>query len=102
MAGMVSPRCPALVIHDDDAFRTSLIATLDQKHFTVTMVPDGRDAVAAIDSRPFQVILLALDLAKGRGLFALQHLRANRAAIKAHIIIVGEPHPELRTYCRHS
>src|SRR5579859_325976 len=97
---MVLPSCPALVIHDDDAFRRSLIATLDQKHFTVTMVPDGRDAVAAIDSRPFHIILLALDLAKGRGLFAFQHLRANRAVIKARIIIVGEPHPELRTYAK--
>ena len=45
---MVSPSCPALVIHDDDAFRKSLIATLDQKHFTVTVREHGPRALEAL------------------------------------------------------
>jgi len=32
----VTPSCPVLLIHDDDPFRKSLIATLDQRHFAVT------------------------------------------------------------------
>lgn len=34
----IAPSCPALLIHDDDPYRQSLIARLDQKHFTVTFV----------------------------------------------------------------
>lgn len=95
---MVSPSCPALVIHDDDAFRKSLIATLDQNHFTVTMAADGADAIDAIASRPFNVIIVVVDLANRKGLQALEHLRANRKAIAGGVIIVGEPSPELRSF----
>lgn len=98
MTAMVSPSCPALVIHDDDAFRKSLIATLDQKHFTVTMAADGADAIDAIASRPFNVIILVVDVANRKGLQALEHLRANRKSIGGGVIIVGEPNPELRTF----
>jgi DNA-binding response OmpR family regulator len=95
---MVSPSCPALVIHEDDAFRKSLIATLDQKHFTVTVVADGSGAVAQLKSRSFQVVILGIDVAKRTGMETLQHLRANRATIDARIIVVGEPSPTLREY----
>lgn len=97
---MVSPSCPALVIHDDDAFRKSLIATLDQKHFTVTFSEHGAGALQALRTRPFQVILLSIDLSHGKGLDVLEHIRANRAALDAHVIIIGEPSPELRKYAR--
>lgn len=97
---MVAPSCPALVIHDDDAFRKSLIATLDQKHFTVTMATDGKTAIDAIASRPFSVIIVGVDLGRRNGLATLDHLRANRSSIRSGVIIVGEPNPELRDYAK--
>ena len=52
----VTPSCPVLVIHDDDVFRRTLIATLDQKHFTVTFSTDGDDAVKLLEDRSFRVV----------------------------------------------
>jgi DNA-binding response OmpR family regulator len=97
---MVSPSCPALVILDDDAFRKSLIATLDQKHFTVTVAGHGDAALAALKARPFQVILLGIDLNQRKGLDALEYIAANRASMKGGIIILGEPNPELRSHSK--
>ena len=97
---MVSPSCPALVIHDDDAFRKSLIATLDQKHFTVTMTPDGAAALEMLQSRRFEVIIIGVDISKQRGLVALNFIRDNRLSVRAGLIILGDPNPELRIYAK--
>src|SRR5215212_8914288 len=95
---MVSPSCPALVIHDNDAFRRSLIATLDQKHFTVTFSEHGDGALEAIKARSFQVILLSLDLNRQKGLDVLEYIGAHRDAVSARLIIIGEPNPDLRKH----
>jgi DNA-binding response OmpR family regulator len=97
---MVLPSCPALVIHDDDAFRKSLIATLDQKHFTVTFSEHGDAALQAVKARPFQVILLSVDLNQRKGLDVLDYIGANRESVTAHLIIIGEPNPELRKHSK--
>ena len=97
---MVSPSCPALVIHDDDAFRKSLIATLDEKHFTVTVRDHGAGALEALKAREFRVILLSLDLNRKKGLEALDYIGANREAVRGHLIIIGEPNPQLRAHAK--
>ncbi|HEY8134005.1 MAG TPA: response regulator [Thermoanaerobaculia bacterium] len=96
----VIPSCPALVVHDDDSFRRSLIAELDQEHFTVTYSPDGPEAVKALRERSFKVIVLGIDLNKRRGLEALDYLREHRAAVRGGVILLGDPNPELRNYAR--
>jgi DNA-binding response OmpR family regulator len=97
---MVEPSCPALVILDDDTFRRSLIKTLDQKHFSVTFLADGDDAVSMLkeNHQTFKVIVLGLDLRTERGLKSLSFLRDNRPAVTCGVIIIGEPNPEIRTY----
>lgn len=97
---MVAPSCPALVIHEDDAFRKTLIATLDQKHFSVTIANGNSDVVKAIQSRPFKVIILGVELSRGKGVEALEYLRSNGNALDAAIIVVGDPDPNLRNYAR--
>jgi len=94
----VTPSCPACVIHDDDAFRRSLIATLDQKHFTVSFSADGDDAVQLLEGRSFSVVLVGVNLAEKKGLRALAYLREHRDRAKCGVIILGDPNPELRTY----
>src|SRR5207245_2685687 len=94
----VTPSCPALIVHDDDPFRRSLIATLDQSHFTVTYSPDGPEAVKALKERTFKVILLGIDLNRGRGLEALEYVRQHRDDLTGRVIILGEPNPDLRAY----
>jgi len=93
----VTPSCPALVIHDDDAFRRALIATLDQKHFTVTFSSDGDDAVKLLEDRSFRVVLVGVNLSQKKGLRALDFLRDHRERAKCGVIILGDPNPELRT-----
>ena len=93
----VTPSCPACVIHEDDAFRRALIATLDERHFTVTFSIDGDDAVKLLEDRSFSVILVGVNLAQKKGLQALAFLRDHRDRAKCGVIILGEPNPDLRT-----
>jgi DNA-binding response OmpR family regulator len=100
MLPMITPSCPAFVVHDDDAFRKSLIASLDQKHFTVTYSPDGDAAVELLRSREYRIVLLGLDLASKKGMHVLEFLRANRERVRCALIIIGDPSPELRAFAR--
>jgi DNA-binding response OmpR family regulator len=95
----IAPSCPALLIHDDDPYRQSLIVQLDQKHFSVTFVENGAEAIKALEQRAFNVILVSVDLKRKRGLDVLSYLKQRRAALNGSaIIILGDPDPELRTY----
>ena len=86
------------MIHDDDAFRKTLIATLDQHNFTVTFAPDGDEAIGLLASRRFNVVLLGLNLDTKNGLRALEYLRNEKTHIKCGVIILGDPNPQIRTY----
>lgn len=98
---MVEPSCPALVILDEDAFRSSLIKTFDEKHFSVTVyTPETDDVVQCLERerRTFHVIIVGVDLANRKGVAALEYLRDHREKLRCGIIIIGEPSPEIRTF----
>ena len=95
---MVRPSCPALVIHDDDAFRKTLIAALDQQNFTVTFSADGDGAVDLLRNRKFNVILLGVNVAAHKGLQALEYLRQSKEDIGCGVLILGDPDPQIRAY----
>jgi len=95
---MVRPSCPALVVHDDDAFRKALIATLDQHHFTVTFSADGDRAVDLLRDRKFTVAIVGLNIHSKRGTRALECLRDANVRNGTRVLILGEPDPQLRTY----
>ena len=92
----VEPSCPALVIHDDDAFRKSLIAALDAKHFTVTFSPDGQAALDLLKARSFHIVVVALSAKR-----ALDYIKDHRSELGKGVIILGEPTPELRAHAGH-
>jgi DNA-binding response OmpR family regulator len=94
---MVRPSCPALVIHDDDPFRKSLIAALDQQHFTVTVETDGDGALDVLRNRKFNVVLLGVNLARHRGMRSLEFLRDAGKTIGCGVLVLGDPDPALRT-----
>ena len=94
---MVRPSCPALVIHENDAFRKGLIASLDQHHFTVTFVPDGPGAIDLVRDGTFRVILLGLNLTTGKGTHSLDALQRAREQGQCGVIILADPDPEIRT-----
>ncbi|HEX6097088.1 MAG TPA: response regulator [Thermoanaerobaculia bacterium] len=95
---MVRPSCPALVIHDDDAFRKMLIAALDQHNFTVTFSADGDGAVDLLRKRRFNVIVLGLNLSTRNGLRALDYLRESKESLGCGVLILGDSDPQIRTY----
>jgi DNA-binding response OmpR family regulator len=95
---MVRPSCPALLVHDDDAFRKKLIATLDQQNFSVTFSPDGEQAIQNLRDRKFSVVILGLNLGNQRGLTTLDYVREHRETIGCGVIILGDPDPNIRTY----
>ena len=95
---MVRPSCPALVIHDDDAFRKALIAALDQQNFTVTFASDGDGAVDILRNRRFNVVLLGVNLSTKNGTQTLDFLRGEKEKLSCGVLILGDPDPEIRTY----
>lgn len=94
---MVRPSCPALVIHQDDAFRKSLIATLDQQNFTVTFASDA-EAVDILQKRKFTVVLVGVNLATKTGLQSLDFLRSSKEKLGCGVLILGDPDPRIRAY----
>lgn len=92
---MVEPSCPVCVIHDDDDFRRALIATLDQRHFTVTFMSDGDEAIDALKERSFRVVIVEVALQTKKGLRALEQLHAHRNGT-CGVIVLGDPDPEIR------
>ena len=98
MSSMVRPSCPVLIIHDDDAFRKSLIATLDQSNFMVTFTPDGDGALELLRNRRFNVVILNLNIDTQSGMRSLEFLRSEKTHIKCGVIIVGDPNPSIRTF----
>jgi DNA-binding response OmpR family regulator len=94
---MLGPSCPALVIHENDAFRKTLIAALDQHHFTVTFVSDQEIAAELLRDRDFRVVLLGLNVSSRAGMQSLDALQRARADRKCGVIILGDPDPQLRT-----
>ncbi|HYC59539.1 MAG TPA: hypothetical protein VEK79_08230 [Thermoanaerobaculia bacterium] len=81
-----------LLIHADDEFRKSLIATLDARHFTVTFAADGDRALDLLGERDFRVVIVGLNVANR----ALETLRETRNRTKCGVILLGDPNPELR------
>ena len=95
---MVRPSCPALVIHDDDAFRKTLIATLDREHFTVTISTDGDGAVDLLRKGKFRVVVLGVNLTRQNGVRSLDFLRDAKQKLGCGVVIVGDPDPNIRKY----
>jgi DNA-binding response OmpR family regulator len=94
---MIQPSCPALLVLDDDAFRKSLIATMDQQHFMVTSVDENQFA-AELERRKYRVIVVGLDLSDNKGASALEFLKEHREISRCGVIIVGESDPRIRSY----
>lgn len=96
----VTPSCPILIIHPDNAFRRKLIAELDQRHFTVTYTANGDEALEVLRSKPFRVIVLWIDLGNGGRESVVDYVRDHRRELGATVIVLGEPNPDLRAVAR--
>jgi DNA-binding response OmpR family regulator len=65
-----------LLVEDDELLGDAIRAGLVQEHYAVEWVTDGHAAEAALNARPFDVLLLDLNLPYRSGLEVLRRLRA--------------------------
>jgi ActR/RegA family two-component response regulator len=86
----VTPSCPALLIHEDDAFRRELIAALDAKHFSVTFTANAAEGIKALKEKTFKVVLLS-----AAALEAVQYLTEHR---RKGVILIAPNTPDIRKY----
>jgi CheY-like chemotaxis protein len=82
------PSCPVLVVEDDETYRKGLVVALDQNHFAVTVASDGSEAIEILGQRPFQMVILDLNLPSTSGLEVLDFIRNHREKVAAKVIIV--------------
>ena len=83
---------------DDDEFRRRLIVALDQRHFSVSFFADGESAFKVFQEKRFQVVILALDIASGKGVDTLKRFGEPCKQSRAALVVLGEPHPDLRMH----
>lgn len=95
---MIQPSCPVLLVHVDDAYRKSLIASLDREHFVVTSTDDGDRAVELLAKRQFNVVIVGLNLTTGLGKRSLGFLEADQERAKCGVLVLGDSDPAVKTY----
>jgi CheY-like chemotaxis protein len=70
-----------LVVDDEDAIRRVLQRTLERAGHSVTAVPDGREAMAAAEAEPFDVVLTDILMPEQEGLETISRLRATQPGL---------------------
>ncbi|MCA1665401.1 MAG: response regulator, partial [Myxococcales bacterium] len=70
-----------LVVEDDAPLRRLLADELGERGYTVTDVATAEEARAAIDRRPFDLVLTDLALTNGSGLDVLAHARSEQPGV---------------------
>jgi DNA-binding NtrC family response regulator len=70
-----------LIVEDDQPLRRLLATELSDRGYAVTAVAGAPDACAALDRRPFDLVLTDLALADGSGLDVLDHARAEQPGV---------------------
>lgn len=95
---MIQPSCPVLLVHVDDAYRKSLIASLDREHFVVTSTDDSDRALELLAERQFSVVIVGLNLTTGLGKRSLAFLEADQERAKCGVLVLGDSDPAVKTY----
>lgn len=90
---MILKRKPRVLLLDDDPSMQRLVSTLLKRQgFKVDVFLTGREAIAAIDSEPYNVILLDLMMPHEGGITVIRHLQSrNPEILKRVIVLTGSP-----------
>ncbi len=85
----MSRRLDVLVVDDDPAIRDALRAVLEHAGHTVAEAETGERAIATLEERRFDVVLLDLAMPGMHGLDALERIRENAPDVGV-IVVSGE------------
>jgi CheY-like chemotaxis protein len=77
-----------LVVDDDAAIRRLLSVLLQRTNAEVKAVPDGHDALACLESRPYSVVILDLMMPVTDGFELLDHVSESMPEVLNHIIVL--------------
>lgn len=89
----VGPRGVVLVVEDDDDFAVSLEEALAEAGYKTLRASDGDGALAEIERRPVDVMVLDLRLPARSGLEVFQELRRRGRAVPT-VVVTGYPREE--------
>ncbi len=79
-----------LVIDDEEVVRLSYMRTLASEHCKVQVVTNGRDAIALMETQPFDVVLLDMSMPGMDGMSVLKVIK-QRWPESEVVIITGYP-----------
>jgi DNA-binding NtrC family response regulator len=71
-----------LVVDDEDALRTALSGELTAKGYTVDTASDGDEAIAFIQIKSFDLVILDIKMVRIQGLEVLKYIKDNAPASK--------------------
>jgi DNA-binding response OmpR family regulator len=103
---MTEPCSPAsqvdvLVIDDDAMLRSFIVELLTRRGYAVVEAENGRDALALLDSRRFQVVITDIVMPDMEGLATIRQIRATLGTQTRIIAISGEGGDRTQ-YLRHA
>jgi DNA-binding NtrC family response regulator len=77
-----------LVVDDEDALRTVLSSELSSSGYDVATATDGDEAMAAVDNKKFELILLDIKMPRVDGFEVLKYVKKNHPSVKV-IMLTG-------------
>ncbi len=96
MTNAVKPRPTALVVDDDPAIREVLVELLDDEGFTTTDFASGKPALAAVEQRHFDVLLVDQWLPDMNGLQICEAARHQYGPTTVVLLVTADPRMERR------
>ena len=83
---------PALVVDDDNAIRHLVARILRRHQYNVDTATDGADAIAKLDQRTYDLVLLDLMMPRASGYEVLTHLQQSAAEVLPKTIVMTATH----------
>ena len=83
---------PALVVDDDNAIRHLVARILRRHQYNVDTATDGADAIAQLDQRTYDLVLLDLMMPRASGYEVLTHLEQSAPEVLPNTIVMTATH----------